>query len=149
MAEPIVEVPATGEVLKGRRVLVVDDDEMVSGILSKIFGRKGALVEIANGGDEALRKINENGQKPDLILTDNLMPNMTGPELIKKLREDPQMQDTPIILMSGDLYVGMEDNEREIQEKALSFQANAGMVKPCNISLPIKIAEQLLSAKQS
>lgn len=145
MTEPTTETPVTKEVLKGIHVLVVDDEVMISDILSRAFGRKGALVETANDGEEALQRIN--GKNPDLIITDNSMPKMTGPELIKRLRENPLTHDVPVILMSGDLFEGL--SPEETQEKALSLQANAGITKPFSISVPVAIAEQLLSAKQS
>ncbi len=143
MTEPIKETTINPEILKGRYVVVVDDDEPVAKFTKRVFERKGALVQTAINGKEALTVIEE--RKPALIVTDNSMPEMTGPELIKKLREDPETAQIPIILTSGDLYAGL--TPQEIQGKAVSLGANAGIAKPCiDISAPTRLAEKLLSS---
>lgn len=146
MAEPTTEIPPVEEVLKGKIVLVVDDDEDLAPLISRAFARKGAIVEIAKNGKEALQKIK--GKKIDLVFTDNSMPIMGGIELIEEIRKDPLTQNLPIILASGDVFAGL--SPEETQEKALSLQANVGMAKPfTSIFAPVTVAEQLLSAKQS
>ena len=76
MAEQTIEKPPVEEILKGKIVLVVDDDEDLAPLISRAFVRKGAIVETAKNGKEALQKIN--GNKIDLVFTDNSMPIMGG-----------------------------------------------------------------------
>lgn len=142
MEETTTEIPATKEVLKGKIVLVVDDESDLSSLIARAFSKKGAVVETAKDGEEALQRIE--GKKPDLVVTDNSMPNMGGPELIRRLRENPLTENIPVILVSGDLFAGL--NPEQIQKEALSLQANAGMSKPfSSIFAPTEVAERLLS----
>lgn len=146
MEEQTIDRPPTKELLRDKHVLIVDDEKELTLLLSRVFSRKGAVIETAKDGEEALQRISE--KKPDLIITDNSMPNMNGPELIRRLRENSLTHNVPVLLMSGDLFAGL--NQEEIQEKALSLQANAGTAKPfANIFALADIAEQLLSQKQS
>ena len=145
MAEQTIEKPPVEEILKGKIVLVVDDDEDLAPLISRAFVRKGAIVETAKNGKEALQKIN--GNKIDLVFTDNSMPIMGGVELIEEIRKDPLTQNIPIILASGDVFAGL--TPEETQEKALSLQANMGMAKPfSSIFATAELAERLLSQGQ-
>lgn len=144
MAEQTTERPPTEEVLKGKNILIVDDKPELASLLAKLFTRKGALTKTAPNGVEALKEIEK--EIPNLILTDKDMPEMDGPGLIRRLRENPNTKDIPIAIMSGgDDFASL--NQEEIQEKALSLQANAGIAKPFNLSTIVETAGQLLSQK--
>jgi CheY-like chemotaxis protein len=79
------------------RILVIDDDELVRLTVRGILERAGHAVEEARDGSEGLVRATE--LRPDLILTDILMPNQDGIEFILKLRQaDPKAK---IIAMSG------------------------------------------------
>lgn len=66
------------------KILIVDDEELVLEMLVQMLKREGYEVEGASNGKEALKKINLN--KPDLVITDLIMPEKEGLELIKDLR---------------------------------------------------------------
>jgi two-component system, cell cycle sensor histidine kinase and response regulator CckA len=68
-------------------VLVVEDEESVRKFVRKILEKIGYLVIEAVDGADALKVIDEHGQKIDLVLTDVVMPKVGGPELIGRLRE--------------------------------------------------------------
>jgi PAS domain S-box-containing protein len=88
---------ATGEV----HVLVVDDDELIRGLLESFLPGLGYVVSTASNGSEALRLTEEGGLAPDAVLTDVVMPKMSGFELVKRLRQ--RRPDLPVIFMSGHL----------------------------------------------
>ena len=79
------------------RVLVVDDKEMMRDSVATMLSRKGHGVVVANGGTAALEKL---ASSPcDAVITDLQMPEMTGVELLKAIREiDEQI---PVILMTA------------------------------------------------
>lgn len=134
------------EILKGKNILVVDDEEIISGLTKRFLQRKGALVQTAINGRVALDLIKEG--MPDLVITDNSMPKMTGCQLIEELRKNPETAKLPIILTSGDLYNNL--TPQQIQEKATSLGADAGIPKPWPDNLVhVKLAERLLSERQS
>jgi CheY-like chemotaxis protein len=71
--------PATG------RVLLVDDEELVRASTADMLAELGYAVQVAGSAEEALRLI-EGGQQFDLLVTDHLMPGMTGTELAREVR---------------------------------------------------------------
>lgn len=80
------------------RVLVVDDEEMVRTVITKLLTLHGHTVQQATSGPEALDMTATD--RPDIIFTDYGMPEMSGAELAKQLRE--QAPSLPIVLISGD-----------------------------------------------
>ena len=90
-AEPVV-----GE---GRVVLVVEDEPSLRRAAKRILERSGFLVEIAENGGEALLKMKRTDRRFDLVLTDVVMPIMSGKELVEELRKaQPELR---VIYMSG------------------------------------------------
>ena len=80
-------------------VLVVDDESAIREMIRFALGKSGMKVRCAASGKEALVKINETA--PDIILLDWMMPNMSGPELTRRLRKDPVTADIPIIMLTA------------------------------------------------
>ena len=73
---------------KYTKLLVVDDNEGLRGLLAYMLKRREFKVEEAANGKEALKKIYKN--KPDIIILDAMMPEMNGFELCRCLREDKE-----------------------------------------------------------
>jgi two-component system response regulator MprA len=68
------------------RILVVDDDAAVRESLGRALRLEGYEVELANDGAEALERLEANGDDPDLVVLDVLMPNVDGLEVCRRLR---------------------------------------------------------------
>ncbi|MEI6808546.1 MAG: response regulator [bacterium] len=83
-----------------RKVLIVDDDEHVGAVISKIAARHNASVEIANDGKEALIAL-RNSERFDAIILDLHMPGITGWDVFASIEKDPRMALVPIIIISG------------------------------------------------
>lgn len=94
------------------KVLIVDDNEQNVELLEAYLEDvDGAQTTTARDGREALRAVSVD--RPDLILLDIMMPNMSGFEVCKQLKEDPATRDIPIIIVtalneSGDYERGMD-----------------------------------------
>jgi len=87
---------ATG---KGQQILVVDDDEMLRNLINKIINKLGYAVTVVSDGNEAIRKVETENFKPQLMITDMIMPGMNGMELAEKLvMINPGMK---VLFMSG------------------------------------------------
>ena len=80
-------------------VLVVDDESAIREMIRYALGKSGMTVQCAASGREALDKINE--KSPDILLIDWMMPNMSGPDLIRRLQKNPVTADIPIIMLTA------------------------------------------------
>lgn len=82
-----------------KKILVIEDEEIMIGILEKKLSQASYAVDVARDGVDGLEKMREN--KPDLILLDLIMPKLGGFGVIKKMKEDPLLKDIPIIIISN------------------------------------------------
>ena len=83
----------------GEHILVVEDDESIRKVMLNLLSRLGYAVTLAADGGEALQLVEEKGLKPDLIITDVIMPNINGKQLIDRLRlNQPHLK---ALFMSG------------------------------------------------
>jgi CheY-like chemotaxis protein len=80
-------------------ILVVDDEYLIANILGYALEDEGYVVETASNGQKALDILK--GTRVDLVITDYMMPVLNGEEMARKIREEPQLQTLPLILMSG------------------------------------------------
>lgn len=80
-------------------VLVVDDDDDVLAALVDALAEQGYSVSAARDGIEALESIR--ARRPDLVVTDLMMPSMNGWELIGALHEDPELAGIPTLIISA------------------------------------------------
>jgi adenylate cyclase len=81
------------------RILVVDDIPQNVKLLADLLAVKGYLVATASNGEEALAKVASD--KPDLILLDVMMPGMSGYDVCRRLRADPETALLPIVLCTS------------------------------------------------
>lgn len=80
-------------------ILVVDDEFLLAMMLADILEDEGYEVETASNGQAALSAVQ--ARRPDLVITDFMMPVMTGLEFAEAIRADGALSDLPIILVSG------------------------------------------------
>ena len=110
---------------KGRKrtILVVDDMPINRSLIVELLEPLGFIILEAKNGQEALEKANTTN--PDLIITDLMMPILTGFQLIKRLHESPELKNIPIIASSASEF-GTE------LYNSLDAGANAFLPKPVN-----------------
>lgn len=82
------------------RVLVVDDDRMVTELLATTLEVDGFDVDVAHDGTEALRRVTES--PPDLLICDVRMPDVDGRQVVRTIRSTPAVAELPIILCSAE-----------------------------------------------
>ncbi|MCK9997354.1 MAG: response regulator [Candidatus Krumholzibacteria bacterium] len=80
-------------------ILVVEDDEAAARLITRALEREGYRVMVAHNGDDALTLAEQNSWSFDMVLTDVIMPVMSGPVLVARLRQ--RMPDIPALFMSG------------------------------------------------
>jgi signal transduction histidine kinase/CheY-like chemotaxis protein/CHASE3 domain sensor protein len=115
--------------LEGRRILVVEDDVRNVFALTTIFELRGASVEIARNGREAIQTLEQNAQagKPvDLVLMDVMMPEMDGLTAVREIRTRKEWKKLPVIMLTAK---AMADDH----EQCIMAGANDYMAKPLDV----------------
>jgi PAS domain S-box-containing protein len=107
--------------LEGRRILLVEDDEAVRILVTRLLKHNGAEVFEAHGADQAIALQEQlairGDTPPDLLLTDVVMPDKSGPELARELRrQQPRLR---VVFMSG--YADENLDADEIQQLGAHF----------------------------
>jgi DNA-binding response OmpR family regulator len=118
-----------------KRVLIVDDEANIVAALDYLLRRSGYEVSIAATGDEALRQVEAFG--PDLVLLDVMMPQKSGYEVCRRIRERPEWGTVKIVMLSA------KGREAEVS-KGMSLGADLYVTKPfSNAELVARIRELL------
>src|SRR5688572_18100270 len=81
------------------KILAVDDESDVLLIIKTALMSEGFAVQTATNGPDAISRAAE--MKPDLIVLDMMMPEMSGFETLRKLRDSPDTVATPVIMLTG------------------------------------------------
>ncbi len=79
--------------------IVVDDSMLIRHTVCRFLEQRGFTVESASNGVEALQALSQ--VHPDLIVTDLMMPKMSGSELITAVKSNPQTSAIPIVVLAG------------------------------------------------
>lgn len=127
--EGVGPLTTAAPVTKGT-ALLVDDEELVRMSTADMLIDLGFDVVEAVSAEEALRLI-ANGLTPDLLITDHLMPGMSGGELARDLRS--RQPDLPILVVSG--YADAEGLEPDLQRLTKPFR-NAELAASLSALLP-------------
>lgn len=84
---------------KPKKVLLVEDEELIITLLQRKLEKEGYKVSVARDGIEGMEKMRE--AEPDLVLLDIVMPRMGGFEVIEEMRKDKELRIIPIIVISN------------------------------------------------
>lgn len=120
------------------RILVVDDDAIIRRMLRKALQQAGHEVVEAQNGEEAIRL--QQASQAELVITDMLMPETDGVEVIMELRRQaPRLK---IIAMSGGGHFG----QTETLDVAMPLGAMSTLRKPFRLELMLETVEKALAA---
>jgi CheY-like chemotaxis protein len=118
-----------------KKILVVDDDELVLIAIQELLSPLGFSVVKACSGADALEKIAQ--EQFDLIILDIIMPEMDGFEVCQRIRQTNSYTETPIMMLTA--KSGEEDKERGIE-----VGANLYLPKPISPKKLIALVEEAL-----
>ena len=99
------------------KILIIEDDPLVSRMYQTVFGFEKVDVYIANNGVEGLQKAKD--LKPNLILCDVMMPRMNGMEVLDALKADNELKDIPIVMLTN--LSGTQDAELALKKGAVAY----------------------------
>lgn len=99
------------------KILIVEDDPLMSRMYQKIFTFEGYDVEMAGDGQEGLEKTKTG--KPTIILLDVMMPKMNGLQVLEKLKLDPDTKAIPVIMLTN--LAGQQDAETAMSKGAVKY----------------------------
>jgi DNA-binding response OmpR family regulator len=102
-------------------VLICDADPLLAELLEHRLGQQGYQTAVARDGGEALTLLAE--RSPDAIIMESMLPVIDGYEVLRRIRENDQLKDLPVIMLSA------RKHARDIVE-ALELGASDYMTKP-------------------
>lgn len=119
-------------------ILAVDDDPSVLGLLDMTLSRAGYRVLLANGGWNALKTYEKRPDPIHLLLTDVIMPDLTGPVLAQKLRaKQPDLQ---VLFISG-------FHDADLVQRFVTLKGFTLLPKPFTADALLRVVEQSLGAR--
>jgi PAS domain S-box-containing protein len=141
VAEAHQPAAGAGEAPRGtERVLVVEDDEALRRLTARVLGRYGYTVLTAADGAEALRLLAEPATPPDLLVSDVVMPAISGPQLLQALRESGRAPRT--LFVSG--YTA-----RDMSQRAALGPDQPFLAKPWTVPDLLRKVREVLDAPVS
>ncbi|MEM7065024.1 MAG: response regulator [Cyanobacteria bacterium P01_B01_bin.77] len=159
---PMCPLPQSSNQHDGATVLVVDDNPDLRSYVASILQPQGHRISTAENGATGLEMARN--IKPQLIITDLMMPQVSGIELIQQIRMDPSLQGIPIILLTAnvddetrldgveqgaDAYISKPFKDRELLAEVrnlLALKANEHKVAELNRYLTESVLQRFLPA---
>lgn len=117
--------------MKNLKILIVEDEQKLANLIRRSIKELFFKVVIAKDGIEGLKKFNS--FKPDIIISDILMPNLNGLEMSKEIRKQ---NNTPIIILSA-------HSQKEMLFQAIDIGINKYFIKPFDIESFIEYLKEL------
>lgn len=107
-----------------KRILLVEDDQFQRQAEEALLRLRGFEVAIAVDGEDALRQL-EKPERPDLIVLDLIMPKVTGFEVLKRVKANPETSAIPVIVLSN---LSQESDRRQVLESgAVEYLVKANL----------------------
>jgi CheY-like chemotaxis protein len=116
-------------------VLIVDDEPSVQRFVERVLSEAGYSTKVAGDGTEAL-EVASRMDEFDLVVTDVMMPQMTGDELARRLRQTEQ-RGLKVLYLTG-------FSDRLFKEKVTLWEGEAFLDKPCGVQGLLQAVSQLL-----
>lgn len=119
------------------KILIVDDDVTITGLMEALMMMDGHQPTIVNDSTKAFDAAGS--LSPDLITLDLMMPVLSGFELCERLRQDPRFAETPIMIISA-------KDDSASKERAIQVGANAYITKPFNVDELLGKIKELITS---
>jgi CheY-like chemotaxis protein len=121
------------------KIVLIDDDKTTLQILESVLVRNGYRVFSARDGQTGLDLAKQ--EKPDVLISDMLLPKVHGIDVCKRIKSDPEMSGTSVILMTG-VY-----KKAVFKQETRDAGADAFLEKPIDTPLLLQTIEKFLKAR--
>lgn len=121
---------------RSRKIILVEDDPAMIELETILLEEAGHKVVALQSSEDALSKIKEHA--PDCVLTDIMMPGIDGMQLIKKIKDDPKLSNTKVIVVSSKTF---EFDQRQ----AMQLGADSFITKPIEVETFSRLVEDVLA----
>ncbi len=115
------------------RILIIEDDPLISRMYQRVFEFEGYEVDMARDGEEGLGIMKK--KKPTLIMLDVMMPKMSGVDVLKEIKAIKDFAGIPVITLTN--LSGMKDAEKMIELGAVKYIVKSNH-KPKQIVAEVK-----------
>ncbi len=119
----------------GPTILAVDDDRAILALMDEVLNEAGYRVLVADGGWSAIRQFESSPQDVELLLTDVIMPDLTGPVLAEKLRA--QKPDLRVLFISG-------FHDADLVQRFVTRRGFTLLPKPFTVDALLRVVQQAL-----
>jgi CheY-like chemotaxis protein len=96
------------------KIFIAEDDEKIIRIYREAFTLKGHNVTVATDGNKAIEMLREMELKPAVVLTDMMMPGMSGFEVIDKIKAESSLKGVPVVVLTN--MTSLANGEADIQK---------------------------------
>lgn len=125
----------------GKRVLIVDDDPVIRMLLSEYLSTHGHSVETLCHGSACLDRLRTD--KPDVLILDVFMPDMTGQQVLAQIREEENTSQIPVIMLSA-------NSQEDVAEYAhAGVKADSYIQKPFDMKLLLEAINETVRDEES
>ena len=133
-------------VLKGKHVLVIDADEQVRTSAHNLLDRYGCIVETAHDGSAAVLMITNSEQHYDAVISDIHLPDMSGYDILLKLKKITGQESPSLILMTG---FGYDKGHSIVKARKAGLRQGAVLYKPFRLDQLLQIVESFVESQAS
>ena len=123
------DVVSTEKRARRNTVLIVEDNKVTANLYVRILRRENFVTKYVTNGFEAIQTIES--EKPDVAVIDNMLPGMSGIEVCRAVREQPELNSVRLILFTG-------DEHPETKRRALESGADAFLLKTAEATLLVE-----------
>jgi PAS domain S-box-containing protein len=139
VAHPAAEAPGAPSAAPGGTILYIEDNHANVRLLQRLLGRRGTIrLETESHGDEGIARARRD--RPDLILLDLHLPDLSGEEVLRRLREDPLTRSLPVAVLSADATPAQ-------RQRVLASGAVAYLTKPLDIAALLRLIDERLGSR--
>lgn len=108
-----------------KKILIVEDDKYLGKMYERAFRLNDDSVEVITDGEEALKRLADYSNKPDVVLLDIIVPKVSGLDILRKVKEDANIKDVPVAIMTNSL-------KKENEELVTKLGADMYLIKMDN-----------------
>jgi two-component system alkaline phosphatase synthesis response regulator PhoP len=125
--------------MKKKKILVIDDEPAVAGVIKEILQYEGYKVIVEHKGGDGLARVKKS--RPDMIILDIILPDIDGYLVCEQLKSDSETKGIPIIMLTG-------KDMGEDFEKAMEKNADWYIVKPFDNEHLLRTIKNLFTQKE-